>query len=174
MLVLLFLKNCCESHPGNSEMISYTEILPKMIIGVFCSNCKAIFPFCCKVIYEKFHYFCLLVCFWQFLDRCTEALSLPFAARRMFNEDGKELSTLSGLGRDQLVYVSCGDAWNDPKLSYSEQQRRAILTNLASDIAHIRHFCALRDPQGDNYELFCLRRLHSSVDYLSLCSFSYL
>ena len=62
MLVLLFLKNCCESHPGNSEMISYTEILPKMIIGVFCSNCKAIFPFCCKVIYEKFHYFCLLVC----------------------------------------------------------------------------------------------------------------
>ena len=85
---------------------------------------------------------------YQFLDRCTEALSLPFAARRLYDESGKEIQNLSSLQRDQQVYVSCGEAWSDPKLSYSEQQRRAVLTNLASDIARIRQYCALRDPRG--------------------------
>ena len=68
----------------------------------------------------------------------------------MFSADGQELHSLADLARDQLVFVSCVEAWSDPKLSHSEQQRRAILTNLASDIAHIRRFCALRDPQGSD------------------------
>ncbi|XP_020620493.1 uncharacterized protein LOC110058236 [Orbicella faveolata] len=81
-----------------------------------------------------------------FLDRCTEAVGLPFAARRLYTADGKEVSSLSDLQRNDLVYVTCGESWSDPQLSYSEQQRRAVLANLAADISHIRQFCALRDP----------------------------
>nr|XP_058965970.1 doublecortin domain-containing protein 1-like [Pocillopora verrucosa] len=81
-----------------------------------------------------------------FLDRCTEAVGLPFAARRLYTEDGKEVARLSELERNQLVYVTCGEPWSDPQLSYSEQQRRAVLANLAADISHIRQYCALREP----------------------------
>ena len=83
------------------------------------------------------------------MDRCTEAVGLPFAARRLYTADGKEVSSLSDLQRNDLVYVTCGEPWSDPQLSYSEQQRRAVLANLAADISHIRKFCALRDPSGN-------------------------
>ena len=73
---------------------------------------------------------------------------MPFAARRLYTEDGKEVVSLSELERNQLVYVTCGEPWSDPQLSYSEQQRRAVLANLAADISHIRQFCALREPSG--------------------------
>lgn len=81
-----------------------------------------------------------------FLDRCTDAVGLPFAARRLYTKDGKEVSSLADLQRDELVYVTCGEPWSDPQLSYSEQQRRAVLANLAADISHIRQYCVLRDP----------------------------
>ena len=58
------------------------------------------------------------------------------------------MSSLSDLQRDELVYVTCGEPWSDPQLSYSEQQRRTVLANLAADISHIRQYCALRDPAG--------------------------
>ena len=87
--------------------------------------------------------FCL-----QFLDRCTDAVQLPFAARRLFTKDGREVNSLSGLQRDELVYVSSGEPWSDPQVSHSEQQRRTVLANLAADISHIRQYCALRDPAG--------------------------
>ena len=86
--------------------------------------------------------------FPQFLDRCTDAVGLPFAARRLYTKDGKEVRRLSDLQRDELVYVTCGESWSDPQLSYSEQQRRTVLANLASDISHIRQYCALKDPAG--------------------------
>lgn len=73
---------------------------------------------------------------------------MPFAARRLYTEDGKEVARLSELERNQLVYVTCGEPWSDPQLSYSEQQRRAVLANLAADISHIRQYCALREPSG--------------------------
>lgn len=75
-------------------------------------------------------------------------MGLPFAARRLYTKDGKEVRRLSDLQRDELVYVTCGEPWSDPQLSYSEQQRRTVLANLASDISHIRQYCALRDPAG--------------------------
>ncbi|XP_031565530.1 doublecortin domain-containing protein 1-like isoform X2 [Actinia tenebrosa] len=81
-----------------------------------------------------------------FLDQCTQALGLPFAGRKLFDEEGREITCISDLTRDQLVYVSCGEKWIDPQMSYSEQQRRALLMNLASDIARIRQYCVLRDP----------------------------
>ncbi|XP_077995160.1 doublecortin domain-containing protein 1-like isoform X2 [Glandiceps talaboti] len=81
-----------------------------------------------------------------FLDRCTSLLNLPFAARRVFDKDGKEHFTLAELERDQNVYVSCGEPWNDPKLSKSEQQRRFLLANLTSDVQQMKQYCALRNP----------------------------
>ena len=80
-------------------------------------------------------------------------MGLPFAARRLYTKDGKEVRRLSDLQRDELVYVTCGEPWSDPQLSYSEQQRRTVLANLASDISHIRQYCALRDPAGRYYLL---------------------
>ena len=83
------------------------------------------------------------------MDRCTDAVGLPFAARRLYTKDGKEVSSLADLQRDELVYVTCGEPWSDPQLSYSEQQRRTVLANLAADISHIRQYCVLRDPAGN-------------------------
>jgi hypothetical protein len=73
---------------------------------------------------------------------------LPFAARRLFDENGEEHFTLKALNRDQLVYVTCGEAWSDPKMNKAEQQRHYLLANLSSDVAQIRQFVALRDPPG--------------------------
>lgn len=82
------------------------------------------------------------------MERCTGALNLPFAARRLFDDEGREHFTLKDLSRDQLVYITCGEAWIDPHISKAEAQRRFLLTNLASDLAQIRQFCALRDTEG--------------------------
>ncbi|KAJ7370940.1 hypothetical protein OS493_028550, partial [Desmophyllum pertusum] len=60
----------------------------------------------------------------------------------------KKLAVYQNSERNDLVYVTCGEPWSDPKLSYSEQQRRAVLANLAADISHIRQYCTLRDPSG--------------------------
>ncbi|XP_074660217.1 doublecortin domain-containing protein 1-like isoform X2 [Tubulanus polymorphus] len=86
--------------------------------------------------------------FMLFLEHCTSMVGLPFAARRLFDEDGREHFTLQELKRDQLVYVSCGEAWTDPKLTKAEQQRRFLLSNLAADVAQIRQYVALRNPEG--------------------------
>ena len=79
----------------------------------------------------------------QFLDQCTTLLDLPFAGRRLFDENGVEYFNLSTLRRDQVVYVTCGEPWSDPKLSKSEQQRHFLLANLASDVSQIRHYIQL-------------------------------
>ena len=95
------------------------------------------------------------ILFVQFLERCTNMLGLPFAARRLFDENGEEHFTLSSLVRDQFVYVTCGEAWSDPKMNKAEQQRHYLLSNLSSDIMQIRQFVALRDPPGQFISLFC-------------------
>ena len=92
---------------------------------------------------------CLIFFPSQFLEHCTGALSLPFAARRLFDENGREHFILRDLERDALVYVSCGEPWSDPQLTKAEQQRRFLLANLAADISQIRQFVALRDPAGE-------------------------
>ena len=74
---------------------------------------------------------------------------MPFAARRLYDEEGREHHTLKDLNRDQLVYATCGESWIDPRISKAESQRRFLLTNLSSDIAQIRQFCALRDTEGE-------------------------
>ncbi len=76
-------------------------------------------------------------------------LDLPFAARRIFDANGKEHFSLRGLKRDQLTYVSCGDPWTDPSLTKAEQQRRYLLSNLASDVGQIRQYMALKQPESE-------------------------
>ena len=76
-------------------------------------------------------------------------LDLPFAARRLFDQTGKEHFSLRGLDRDQIVYVTCGEAWSDPNLSKAEQQRRHLLANLGKDLTQIRQFVSLRNPQSE-------------------------
>ena len=82
------------------------------------------------------------------MERCTSLLDLPFAARRIFNQNGNEHFSLRSLQRDELIYVSCGEPWTDPTLSKGEQQRRYLLANLAADVAQIRQYVALRNPKG--------------------------
>ncbi|XP_071074231.1 doublecortin domain-containing protein 1 isoform X2 [Dasypus novemcinctus] len=79
--------------------------------------------------------------FHQLLERCTEILNLPSAARRLFNEKGKEIFTLKDLQRDELVYASCGEHWINPDLSISQQKKQIFLRHLASDISKIQSFC---------------------------------
>ncbi|XP_070200716.1 doublecortin domain-containing protein 1-like isoform X2 [Littorina saxatilis] len=84
--------------------------------------------------------------FVMFLDSCTMLLHLPSAARRLFDENGQELFSLQGLKRDQVVFVSCGEGWTDPKLTREEQQRRVLLSQLAADVGKIKQYCSQRDP----------------------------
>ncbi|KAI4581068.1 hypothetical protein MJG53_010610 [Ovis ammon polii x Ovis aries] len=81
--------------------------------------------------------------FHQLLERCTEILNLPSAARRLFNEKGKEIFTLKELQKDELVYVSCGEHWINPDLSIAQQKKQIFLRNLASDISKIQIFCSM-------------------------------
>ncbi|XP_054441943.1 doublecortin domain-containing protein 1 [Pteronotus mesoamericanus] len=80
--------------------------------------------------------------FHQLLERCTEILNLPSAARRLFSEKGKEIFTLKDLQRDELVYVSCGEHWINPDMSIAHQKKQIFLRNLASDISKIQTFCS--------------------------------
>uniref|UniRef100_A0ABI7Y7Q3 Doublecortin domain-containing protein n=1 Tax=Felis catus TaxID=9685 RepID=A0ABI7Y7Q3_FELCA len=81
--------------------------------------------------------------FHQLLERCTEILNLPSAARRLFNEKGKEIFALKDLRRDELVYVSCGERWINPDVSVAQQKKQIFLRNLASDISKIQTFCGI-------------------------------
>ncbi|XP_028585658.2 doublecortin domain-containing protein 1 isoform X1 [Podarcis muralis] len=83
--------------------------------------------------------------FQHFLERCTMALNLPFAARRLFTEKGVEICLLEDLERDQLIYVSCGEQWINPYWTMTQQKKRLQLSNLASDITAIRAYCAMRN-----------------------------
>ncbi|KAG8510757.1 Doublecortin domain-containing protein 1, partial [Galemys pyrenaicus] len=81
--------------------------------------------------------------FHQLLERCTEVLNLPSAARRAFNEKGKEIFALKDLQRDELVYVSCGEPWISPHLSIAQQKKQIFLRDLASDISKIQTYCSI-------------------------------
>ncbi|XP_033106112.1 doublecortin domain-containing protein 1-like [Anneissia japonica] len=83
--------------------------------------------------------------FQLFLDRCTSLLNLSSATRRLFDSSGKEYKNLVGIERDQLVYVSCGEPWNDPNQSAQDQQRRMLLATLSADIEQMQEFLSLRD-----------------------------
>jgi arabinogalactan endo-1,4-beta-galactosidase len=66
----------------------------------------------------------------------------------LFDENGNEHFTLKTLKRDQLVYVSCGEIWTDPRLTKMEQQRRYLLSQISQDVAKMRQYAALRNPES--------------------------
>uniref|UniRef100_A0A8C6H6N9 Doublecortin domain-containing protein n=1 Tax=Mus spicilegus TaxID=10103 RepID=A0A8C6H6N9_MUSSI len=81
--------------------------------------------------------------FHHLLERCTDILNLPSAARRLFSEKGKELFSLKDLQRDELVYVSCGEHWINPDLSIAQQRKQVFLRSLEFDISKIKTFCSM-------------------------------
>lgn len=81
----------------------------------------------------------------QFLDECTDLLSLPNAARRLFSEKGVEIKNLETLIQDQLIYVSMGESWIEPKTIKEELDRKRMLVNLADDLNKLAFFNILRN-----------------------------
>ncbi|XP_047134047.1 doublecortin domain-containing protein 1 isoform X2 [Hydra vulgaris] len=81
--------------------------------------------------------------FTKFLERCTEVLNLPSAARRLFSSEGIEIFSLSNLNEDDLVYVSCGEVWIKP--SHEEEM---TLASLISDVNKVRQFSLFRQQNG--------------------------
>jgi len=88
-----------------------------------------------------------------FFEKVTSLLNLRFSARRLFDSQGTELFNLRGLKRDEVVFVSCGESWIDPKINKSEQQRRLIINKLNNSVRLIEIFCKLRNPQDFVIEL---------------------
>ncbi|KAL7992218.1 hypothetical protein Chor_016474, partial [Crotalus horridus] len=86
----------------------------------------------------------LHACF-PLLKRCTTALNLPFAARRLFTEKGVELFVLKDLEKDQLLYISCGEQWIDPQWTTAQHKKRLQCNNLASDVMAMRAYCVMRN-----------------------------
>ncbi|XP_063800511.1 doublecortin domain-containing protein 1 isoform X2 [Pseudophryne corroboree] len=84
----------------------------------------------------------------QFLERCTQLMNLPSAARRLFTESGTEIFRLSDAERDQQVYVSCGEQWINPQLSAAEHKRHILLSSLSSDVSLIHNYCALQNSEN--------------------------
>ncbi|RDD44661.1 Doublecortin domain-containing protein 5 [Trichoplax sp. H2] len=82
-----------------------------------------------------------------FLEKCTSKLELPFAARRVFDIQGKELLNLDAIEADEtILYISCGENWVDPKSIKMETKKKELLTILMHDVDKLKYFCSLRHP----------------------------
>ena len=64
---------------------------------------------------------------------CTERLGLGFAARRVFLEDGKEISEAYEIPPDSEVYVSAGENFKDPYKSIKRKSLSIDLVKLLFD-----------------------------------------
>ena len=71
---------------------------------------------------------------------------MPFAARRMFDENGVELFSLEKVERMSLIYVTSGEPWIDPGTLTGTDLHYAA--RLASDVRAIEHFVTLRECHG--------------------------
>ncbi|KAL3316521.1 doublecortin domain containing 5 [Cichlidogyrus casuarinus] len=81
--------------------------------------------------------------FLQFLDSCTGILGLSSAARRLFDSSGTEHFTLATLNRDELVYVTAGEAWRNPSATSQEARLRAFFSHISDSVDKIRRFATL-------------------------------
>ncbi|RNA38973.1 doublecortin domain-containing 5 isoform X8, partial [Brachionus plicatilis] len=86
--------------------------------------------------------------FNSFLNTCTISLNLANAARRLFDLKGIEHFELSHLKNEEYVYVSCGEAWIDPKVVRDEQSKKLILSNLSEDLNKILYLLKLKSCQN--------------------------
>ena len=83
--------------------------------------------------------------FNSFLNICTTSLNLPNAARRLFDLKGVEHFELGHLKNEEYVFVSCGEAWIDPKQVKDEQSKKLILSNLYDDLNKILYLLKLKN-----------------------------
>lgn len=75
-----------------------------------------------------------------FLDKCSAALELPNAARRLFTESGEELASLENLKPNQLVFVSLGEPYTPPKTVKEELEKKQLMANLTDDVNKLAYF----------------------------------
>eukprot|EP01135_Chromosphaera_perkinsii_P000452 Nk52_evm6s96 gene=Nk52_evmTU6s96 len=76
----------------------------------------------------------------KFLDKCTSALKLPNAARKLFGEDGVPIKSLSDVTRDELVWVSSGEPWISSDVLNQSSQRSKNINKMSNDIAKLKEY----------------------------------
>lgn len=91
--------------------------------------------------------------FNTFLDSCTEALGLTSAARRIFDQFGVEQFDLTNLKQDQVLYVSTGEAWHNPKAVKEDLDKKTIIAGLSEDLCKIAYFNRLKEADREHYQL---------------------
>ena len=83
-----------------------------------------------------------------FLDNCTSTLNLPFAGRRLFDQHGNEYFDLHSFKNVKVegikFYVTCGEAWIDPRLCREEIDTKTKLLRLIEDYKKLFHYCCLK------------------------------
>ena len=62
-----------------------------------------------------------------------------------------------------FVYISMGEPWVDPSLTYVQLQKNNMLSHLASDVARMRRYVKMKDQSGfvvgiDESERLCVIR----------------
>ena len=96
-------------------------------------------------LFQARHSHCIEMPFEQvelnlFLDKCSAALDLPNAARRLFTETGEELTSLENVKPNQLVFVSMGEPYTPPKTVKEELEKKQLMANLTDDVNKLAYF----------------------------------
>ena len=74
-------------------------------------------------------YFVLCSFIFQLLEYSTDKLGLPFAARRVFLEDGIEIYDQKDIPMDAEIYISLGENYKDP-YAITKSKKDINMTNL--------------------------------------------
>ncbi|TPP61974.1 hypothetical protein FGIG_00045, partial [Fasciola gigantica] len=88
-----------------------------------------------------------------FLDRCTSALHMISAARRVFDEDGTEHWSLDNLKRDQLVYVTSGEPFANVCRAQQEARLRTFFGSLSPIVDRADWYVSLVDQMKKDWVL---------------------
>ena len=83
---------------------------------------------------------------FQLLEYCTDKLELPFAARRVFLEDGVEVFDEKDIPVNAEVYISLGENYKDPYASTKSKEQcvlgefliRNVFKNVFLEISNFR------------------------------------
>ena len=131
----------------------------------------------------------------ELLDLATSKLGLTSPARRIFAEDGDEYDDIGLIGKDEVLYVSCGEDYappaavpqpmelthtlnSEPQMNApmqgegertSEEEEPTTIDSLPLELIE-RILVAVSDPPGDGYQVS--RRLSSYQSLNSACTSS--
>jgi hypothetical protein len=130
------LKNGSIDHNEDLAAVYVCKLDPKNLMKEFLH--------CSKISYRQFE-------FNMFLDSCTQALNFSTAARRIFDQQGIEYFELTNLKPDQVLYVSVGEAWQNPKQVKEELDKKSIMAGLSDDLQKIAYFNKLKQSEGCHF-----------------------